>query len=90
MTKQLTLVGTSQRGRPHSWRLDDQTAPDLEHELDGVLDKPLKVLVFDLAGLEYTSSAGLRVFMRAQRTLNERAGKTVFVNVTPPSRLVVP
>ena len=40
--------------------LDTQTAPELEKELQAVLPG-LKDLSFDLTGLEYISSAGLRV-----------------------------
>ena len=43
-------------------RLDTNTSPELEEALkaDGV-----KEMVFDFAGLEYISSAGLRVLMAA-------------------------
>lgn len=64
-------------------RLDDETAPDLDAELDEVLEAPLKVLVFDLGGLEYTSSAGLRAFMRAQKSMSQRVGQVLFLNVQP-------
>ena len=41
-------------------RLDTQTAPELEKELDSVVSN-IKELTFDMTGLEYVSSAGLRV-----------------------------
>ena len=50
-------------------RLDTQTAPELENELDNVLPG-LKELIFDFANLEYVSSAGLRVILKAQKTMN--------------------
>ena len=52
-----------------SGRLDTQTAPELERELDGVLSG-LKELTFDFANLEYVSSAGLRVILKAQKAMN--------------------
>ena len=52
-----------------SGRLDTQTAPELEKELDAVLSG-LKDLTFDMAGLEYVSSAGLRVILKAQKAMN--------------------
>lgn len=52
-----------------SGRLDTTTAPELEKTLDSVLDGT-KELVFDMAGLEYISSAGLRVILKAQKTMN--------------------
>jgi anti-anti-sigma factor len=64
-------------------RLDNETAPSLDRELDQVLSSPIKALIFDLAGLEYTTSAGLRSFLRAQKSMTQRAGKTLFVNVQP-------
>ena len=53
-----------------------------------MLDSPLKVLVFDLGGLEYTTSAGLRSFLRAQKSMSQRAGKVLFVNVQAPVQKV--
>ena len=52
-----------------SGRLDTQTAPELENELDSVLGG-LKELTFDFANLEYVSSAGLRVILKAQKAMN--------------------
>ena len=52
-----------------SGRLDTQTAPELENELDSVLSG-LKELAFDFANLEYVSSAGLRVILKAQKAMN--------------------
>ena len=73
LTKTVRLTG----------RLDNETAPDLDRELDKVLSSALKVLVFDLGGLQYTTSAGLRSFMRAQNNMGQRAGKVLFVNIQP-------
>ena len=52
-----------------SGRLDTQTAPELENELDAVLTG-LKELTFDMTNLEYVSSAGLRVILKAQKAMN--------------------
>ena len=52
-----------------SGRLDTQTAPELETELDAVL-AGLKELTFDMTNLEYVSSAGLRVILKAQKVMN--------------------
>ena len=48
----------------------------------------MKVLVFDLGGLEYTTSAGLRSFLRAQKDMSQRAGKVLFVNLQAPVQRV--
>ena len=52
-----------------SGRLDTQTAPELENELDSIL-AGLKELTFDMTNLEYVSSAGLRVILKAQKAMN--------------------
>ena len=52
-----------------SGRLDTQTAPELEAELDSTL-AGLKELTFDMTNLEYVSSAGLRVILKAQKAMN--------------------
>ena len=52
-----------------SGRLDTQTAPELEAEFDAVLPG-LKELTFDMTDLEYVSSAGLRVILKAQKAMN--------------------
>ena len=52
-----------------SGRLDTTTAPELEKTVDSILDGT-KELVFDMTGLEYISSAGLRVILKAQKAMN--------------------
>ena len=52
-----------------SGRLDTQTAPELENELEAVLPG-IKELTFEMTNLEYVSSAGLRVILKAQKAMN--------------------
>ena len=64
----LTIVG----------RLDTTTAPILEQEvkeLGGVTK-----LVLDFVNLEYISSAGLRILLGAQKTMNKQ-GEMIIKNV---------
>lgn len=63
--------------------LDTATAPELERQLAPVLETPVTELIFDLAGLEFISSAGLRVFANARKTLKARSGQAAFVNMRP-------
>ena len=63
--------------------LDTATAPELERQLAPVLAGPVKDLVFDLAQLKFISSAGLRVFASARKTLKERGGQTSFIHMQP-------
>ncbi|MBQ9444237.1 MAG: STAS domain-containing protein [Lachnospiraceae bacterium] len=52
-------------------RLDTTTSPQLEEELKQSLDG-ITALEFDLAKLEYISSAGLRVLLSAQKVMNKQ------------------
>ena len=61
--------------------LDTATAPELERQLAPILDTQVADLVFDLAGLNFISSAGLRVFANARKRLRERGGQASFVRM---------
>jgi len=69
-------------------RLDTDAATELEGPLDAVLASPMKVLVFDLSGLEYITSAGLRLLLRAQKSMTARAGKVLMLDPQPPVQKV--
>ena len=60
-------------------RLDTTTALTLEEELRGSV-AGVSRLVFDLAKLEYVSSAGLRVLLAMQKLMN-RQGAMLLRNV---------
>jgi len=63
-------------------RLDTTTAPELEKELKASLDG-VTALTIDMAALEYISSAGLRVLLSAQKTMNKQGEmKVVHVGET--------
>ena len=61
-------------------RLDTVTAPALEADLQKALDGA-ETLTFDFSGLEYISSAGLRVLLSAHRVMSGKGGmKIIHVN----------
>ena len=63
-----------------SGRLDTQTAPELESEIEKLTDD-CKDLTLDMTELAYTSSAGLRVVLKAQKLMsNNGSMKLVGVN----------
>ncbi len=62
-----------------SGRLDTTTAPQLDDEIKGL--DGVEKLVFDFKGLEYISSAGLRVLLSAQKIMNKQ-GSMVIRNVS--------
>ena len=57
-------------------RLDTMTSPDLEKELAEDLPKA-ESLTFDLAKLDYISSAGLRVLLSAHKNMAAKGGMKV-------------
>lgn len=59
-----------------SGRLDSVTAPELEAKLDDVL-KNAKELCFDFNELEYISSAGLRILLKAQKAMSTKDKMTI-------------
>ena len=63
-------------------RLDTNTSPELEAELklDGITE-----IVFDFSGLDYISSAGLRVLMTAQKAMMVCGGQ---MQVKSPNEMV--
>lgn len=60
-------------------RLDTSTAPELESVLKDSLEGVTE-LTIDMAALDYLSSAGLRVLLGAQKTMN-RQGSMKVANV---------
>ena len=61
-------------------RIDTTTAPQLEAELKADIDGVTE-LQLDFAGVEYISSAGLRVLLSAQKIMN-RQGKMALSHVS--------
>ena len=62
----LTLIG----------RLDTNTAPQLENELKASLGG-VESLTLDFAGLDYLSSAGLRVLLTAHKAMMGKEGMKI-------------
>jgi len=78
MTIEKNLSGTELNVKV-SGRLDTTTAPELEAEVMGAISGVTK-LVLNFEALEYLSSAGLRVLLQAQKTMNKQ-GEMIIKNV---------
>jgi anti-anti-sigma factor len=57
--------------------LDPHTAPELRAAMDAAVTDETEVLVFDLGGLVFLDSSGLRVIIAAHRELTGRGGRFV-------------
>lgn len=62
-------------------RLDTETAPGLDAQLDALIRAGHRDLVFELAQLEYVSSAGLSAFITAWQRLEPEGGSLVLVSL---------
>ena len=62
-----------------SGRLDTLTAPEFEKEIEG-LEENITELIIDMKNLEYTSSAGLRALLKAQKFMSGK-GTMKIINV---------
>ena len=61
-------------------RLDTVTAPELENAINNE-GEALENLVLDFGGINYISSAGLRVLLGAQKKMNAQGGMEL-INVS--------
>lgn len=68
-------------------RLDTATAADFDFAAEPHTDKPTRLLV-DLAGVQYVSSAGLRVFLMLAKKLQKAQGKFVLCGLNSTVREV--
>lgn len=59
-----------------SGRLDTNTAPELSDEMGTSLDGVTE-LIMDFSDLDYISSAGLRVLLSLQKTMNKQGSMVV-------------
>ena len=60
-----------------SGRLDATTAMELESSLVPLIEKDGKKIILDLEGLEYISSAGLRIMLLGMKMIKKISGKMV-------------
>ena len=68
--------------------LNSNTYPVFEEKLNTILNDTPKVLVLDLAGLDYMSSAGIRIILKARDVLRKNNGKITFMNLQPQIKKV--
>lgn len=64
-------------------RLDTNTAPACEKKIAPLLAAGTKLIVFDLAKLEFISSMGLRLVLSAKKALHAHKGRVVLASLQP-------
>ena len=69
-------------------RLDAQTYQEAEKRMRVWLDEGEKLFLGDLTGLDYISSAGLRVLLMITKELGKRGGKMGLCGLKDPVREV--
>ncbi len=70
-------------------RLDSVSSSELERVVVARLDAGERRLAIDMAGVEYVSSAGLRVLLLAAKRLKPPAGALVLCGIGPSVRTVL-
>lgn len=63
--------------------LDTDTYTDLSEELDEIISDNTKLIVFDMSGVTYISSAGVGVVMTTKKSLKEKSATFAMVNLQP-------
>jgi len=70
-------------------RVDSVSSSELERHVVARLDAGERRVVIDMAGVEYISSAGLRVLLIAAKRLKPPAGSLVLCGLGPAVRTVL-
>ena len=68
--------------------LDSNTAPDLQQSIDNEIDDTVTATIIDFKGLDFLSSAGLRVIFKTKKTMDGNGGKFLMVNLQPQIKKV--
>ncbi len=69
-------------------RIDTNTSEELERWLMSRIDGSLKRLVVDMSGIDYISSAGLRVLLMTVKKLRGSGGQLVLGGLNPSVRQI--
>lgn len=69
-------------------RMDAVTAPEFDRKFNEWISEGSNLFVFNLSGLEYISSAGLRSILASAKQLKEKNGRVLFAGLTGPVKEV--
>jgi anti-anti-sigma factor len=65
-------------------RIDGLSSSEIQRALDDLILAGARTLLFDMAGVHYVSSAGLRVFISTQKALKKVGGEIILLSMTAP------
>ena len=68
--------------------IDTETSADLEEELKEIIDQKTKAVILDMGGVNYLSSAGIRVVIWVKKALQEKNATFAMVNLQPQIKKV--
>ena len=63
-------------------RVDSMTSPEIQQQIDNLILQGERNLVANLEEVNYISSAGLRIFLGAQKQLKKAGGEIIFYKVS--------
>jgi anti-anti-sigma factor len=63
--------------------IDTNTYKMLEEQVDTILQGAAKAIVFDMEYVNYLSSAGVRVILKAKKALKKRGGTVILIHLQP-------
>ncbi|MCX6152479.1 MAG: STAS domain-containing protein [Ignavibacteriales bacterium] len=78
----ITQLGNYKTLEP-TGRIDGITAYDIEMEFEKQISKGERTLLIDFTGVNYISSAGLRIFVGTQKNLKKIGGELILFSLTP-------
>jgi anti-sigma B factor antagonist len=68
--------------------IDANTFMTLQNEIDAILAKSPKVIIFNMLDVKYVSSAGVGVVLLAEQELQPKNGRVLMVNLQPQIKKV--
>lgn len=69
-------------------RLDGMTYADCEKKIEPLIIPETKALMFDMSNLDYISSMGLRIILKARKVIEGNGGAVHIINMQPQIKKV--
>lgn len=73
--------------KPHG-RMDTETSPSFEEKVNPLLSRKPKVMIIDMAELDYISSAGVRSIFKAWKGVESAKGSFLMLHLQPQIQTV--